>query len=211
MTHIKKLGEFQLDVLREVGNIGAGHATTALSQLIQKEIDMTVPQVKIISFQEIADFLGGDEVVVIAVFLRVEGDCPGNMFFIIDIPSAKNLLQHLLGIVPQEEQEEVFSEMEISALHEIGNIMAGSYLSSLADFTKLNMQPTVPALAIDMAGALLSYGLIELGRAGDFALTIDTAFMEGNEKMQGHFFLIPDPDSFATLFQALGVPLDGNY
>ncbi|AIG27592.1 chemotaxis protein CheC [Brevibacillus sp. 7WMA2] len=211
MTHIKKLGEFQLDVLREVGNIGAGHATTALSQLIQKEIDMTVPQVKIISFQEIADFLGGDEVVVIAVFLRVEGDCPGNMFFIIDIPSAKNLLQHLLGIVPQEEQEEIFSEMELSALHEIGNIMAGSYLSSLADFTKLNMQPTVPALAIDMAGALLSYGLIELGRAGDFALTIDTAFMEGNEKMQGHFFLIPDPDSFATLFQALGVPLDGNY
>ncbi|AKF94577.1 chemotaxis protein CheC [Brevibacillus laterosporus] len=211
MTHIKKLGEFQLDVLREVGNIGAGHATTALSQLIQKEIDMTVPQVRIISFQEIADFLGGDEVVVIAVFLRVEGDCPGNMFFIIDIPSAKNLLQHLLGIVPQEEQEEIFSEMELSALHEIGNIMAGSYLSSLADFTKLNMQPTVPALAIDMAGALLSYGLIELGRAGDFALTIDTAFMEGNEKMQGHFFLIPDPDSFATLFQALGVPLDGNY
>lgn len=211
MTHIKKLGEFQLDVLREVGNIGAGHATTALSQLIQKEIDMTVPQVRIISFQEIADFLGGDEVVVIAVFLRVEGDCPGNMFFIIDIPSAKNLLQHLLGLVPQEEQEEVFSDMELSALHEIGNIMAGSYLSSLADFTKLNMQPTVPALAIDMAGALLSYGLIELGRAGDFALTIDTAFMEGNEKMQGHFFLIPDPDSFATLFQALGVPLDGNY
>ncbi|QDX94976.1 chemotaxis protein CheC [Brevibacterium sp. JNUCC-42] len=211
MTHIKKLGEFQLDVLREVGNIGAGHATTALSQLIQKEIDMTVPQVRIISFQEIADFLGGDEVVVIAVFLRVEGDCPGNMFFIIDIPSAKNLLQHLLGLVPQEEQEEVFSDMELSALHEIGNIMAGSYLSSLADFTKLSMQPTVPALAIDMAGALLSYGLIELGRVGDFALTIDTAFMEDNEKMQGHFFLIPDPDSFATLFQALGVPLDGNY
>ncbi|WP_232697054.1 chemotaxis protein CheC [Brevibacillus daliensis] len=211
MMQIGKMGEFQLDVLREVGNIGAGNATTALSHLIQKEIDMTVPQVKIISFHEIADFIGGDEVVVIAVFLRVEGDCPGNMFFILDIPSADYLLEHLMGTLPKRSEESQFTEMELSALHEIGNILAGSYLSSLADFTKLNMQPTVPSLAIDMAGALLSYGLIELGQAGDYALTIDTAFFEGNENVRGHFFLIPDPDSFETLFTSLGVPLHGDY
>ncbi|WP_139488965.1 chemotaxis protein CheC [Brevibacillus dissolubilis] len=210
MGEFFKFGDFQLDVLREVGNIGAGHATTALSKLLQKEIDMKVPQVKIIHFDEIADFLGGDEVVVITVFLRVEGDCPGNMFFILDFSSARNLLEQLLGMKVDEEQEG-FTEMELSALHEIGNILTGSYLSSLADFTNLNLQPSVPALAIDMAGAILSYGLIALGQNGDYALTIDTAFFEGNEQVQGHYFFIPDPESFEKLFSSLGVPFDGNY
>jgi len=203
-----KLGDFQLDVLREVGNIGAGHAATALAKLLQKEIDMNVPLVSILSFDQIADFVGGAETVVVTVYLRVLGDCPGNMFFIMDEPSAQNLLHHLLAMPPRQAGQ--FSEMELSALLEIGNILVGSYLSSLADFTGLNLQPSVPALAIDMAGAILSFGLIELGRAGDLALTIDTAFFEGNEEVKGHFFLIPDPESFQTLFSALGVPLDGN-
>ncbi|MGD8191036.1 chemotaxis protein CheC [Brevibacillus ginsengisoli] len=210
MADFVKFGDFQLDVLREVGNIGAGHAATALSKLIRKEVDMKVPQVKIISFDQIADFVGGAEEVVVTIFLRVEGDAPGNMFFIVNFDSARNLLKELMGI-EKADDDDIFSEMELSALQEIGNILAGSYLSSLADFTKLNLQPSVPALAIDMAAAILSYGLIELGRAGDFALTIDTAFFEGNEEVEGHFFLIPDPDSFKILFSALGVPLDGNY
>ncbi len=210
MADFVNFGAFQLDVLREVGNIGAGHAATALSKLIQKEVDMKVPQVKIIPFDQIADFVGGAEEVVVTIFLRVEGDAPGNMFFIVNFESARNLLQQLMGI-EKAEGDDFFSEMELSALQEIGNILAGSYLSSLADFTKLNLQPSVPALAIDMAAAILSYGLIELGRAGDYALTIDTAFFEGNEEVEGHFFLIPDPESFQTLFSALGVPLDGNY
>jgi len=211
MSLFNNFGEFQIDVLREVGNIGAGNAATALSKLIQKEVDMKVPQVKILGFDEIADFVGGAEALVVTVFLRVEGDCPGNMFFIVDYASARNLLRKLFGMQEIVEADEQLSDMELSALHEIGNILAGSYLSSLADFTNLNMQPSVPALAIDMAGAILSYGLIELGNSGDFALTIDTAFFEGNEEVEGHFFLLPDPDSLEKLFSALGVPLDGNY
>lgn len=210
MANFNKFGDFQFDVLREVGNIGAGHAATALSKLIQKEIDMKVPQVKIISFDEIADSVGGAEALVVTVFLRVEGDCPGNMFFIVDFASARNLLEQMLGM-KTDNSDEFLSEMEISALHEIGNILTGSYLSSLADFTKLTLHPSVPALAIDMAGAILSYGLIELGRSGDFALTIDTAFFEGKHEVKGHFFLIPDPESFEKLFSSLGVPFDGNY
>ncbi|MFY0542767.1 chemotaxis protein CheC [Brevibacillus sp. H7] len=209
MANFSNIGDFQFDVLREVGNIGAGHAATALSKLIQKEVDMKVPQVNIIPFDEVADFVGGAEALVVTVFLRVEGDCPSNMFFIQDYDSARNLLAQLIGI-EKDHQDALLSDMEVSALHEIGNILAGSYLSSLADFTKLSLQPSVPALAIDMAGAILSYGLIELGRVGDFALTIDTAFFEGNEQVKGHFFLIPDPDSLEILFRSLGVPLDGN-
>jgi chemotaxis protein CheC len=208
MAYFAKFGEIQFDVLREIGNIGSGHAATALSKLIQKEIDMKVPQVKVIPFDQVADCVGGAEAVVVTVFLRVEGDTPGNMFFILDVASAQHLIHYLTS---SDKPVEVWGEMEASALLEIGNILIGSYLSSLADFTGLNLHPSVPALAIDMAGAILSYGLIALGRAGDFALTIDTVFLEGNDHVRGNFFLIPDPESLPILFRSLGVPFDGDY
>lgn len=200
-----RLGEVQLDVLKEVGNIGAGNAATALSKLISKEIDMLVPQVKIVGLDEVADFVGGAETVVVGVYLRITGDVPGNMFFVMNIESAKGLVKQMMSV---DLVKDSFSDMELSALGEIGNILIGSYLSSLADFTNLNMQPTVPALAIDMAGAILSVGLIQMGKLGDFALAIDTVFMEDKEQVQGHFFFLPDPDSLKKVFSALGVPVD---
>lgn len=198
--------EFKLDVLKEVGNIGAGHAATALSRLLDKPVDMAVPTVSLVPFQEIADLVGGFEQVVVAVFLRVEGDAPGNMFFIIQENSAKRLLSSLLSIEPEDGA--AYTEMEFSALNEIGNILAGSYLSSLADFTNLSMHPTVPSLAVDMAGAILSYGLLQFGQMGDSAMLIETTFLEDRDEVEGHFFLIPDPDSFEKIFRALGVPLE---
>ncbi|WP_240417564.1 chemotaxis protein CheC [Paenibacillus periandrae] len=203
MESFKGFADFQLDVLKEVGNIGAGHAATALSRLLDKPVDMLVPKVRMVEFEEIAESVGGAERVVIAIFLRVEGETPGNLFFILSLESAKKLLRNLVGI--EVVDDEHYTDMELSALSEIGNILAGSYLSSLADFTQLYMSPTVPALAIDMAGAILSYGLIQFGQMGDHALLIDTKFLDGNDEIEGHFFLIPDPESFNKIFIALGV------
>ncbi|MBP1991315.1 chemotaxis protein CheC [Paenibacillus eucommiae] len=203
MDVFKDIADFQMDVLKEVGNIGAGHAATALSTLLNKPIDMLVPRVRMLPFEEICESVGGAETVVMAIFLRVDGDAPGNLFFILNLESARKMLLHLVGI-PELDGEE-YTEMEISALNEIGNILAGSYLSSLADFTHLRMSPTVPSLAIDMAGAILSYGLLQFGHMGDQALLIDTKFLEGENEVQGHFFLIPDPESFSKIFIALGV------
>mgnify|MGYP003855395305 CR=1 FL=1 len=203
---LKQLAEFQLDVLKEVGNIGAGHAATALSKMLDKPVDMKIPLVNILAFEEITSSLGGSEEVVIAIFLRVVGEAPGNMFFILSQDSAKKLLANMAGI--EIEQDGAYSEMEISALQEIGNILVGSYLSSLADFTRLSMSPTVPSLAIDMAGAILSYGLIQFGEMGDHALLIDTKFLEGDNEVEGHFFFIPDPESFEKIFRSLGVPFE---
>ncbi|GGJ22351.1 CheY-P-specific phosphatase CheC [Paenibacillus hunanensis] len=194
-----------MDVLKEVGNIGAGNAATALSQLLDKPIDMAVPKVQILPFDQIAEKVGGQEQIVLAVFFRVEGDAPGNLFFILTPEAGKGLLHRLAGLVVVDEEQ--FSEMEQSALSEIGNILAGSYLSSLADFTGLSMTPTVPGLAYDMAGAILNYGLIQFGEMGDDALLIDTTFLEGKNEVEGQFFLIPDPESFEKIFIALGVPL----
>ncbi|MEX2462227.1 MAG: chemotaxis protein CheC [Paenibacillaceae bacterium] len=192
-----------MDVLKEVGNIGAGHAATALSRLLNKPVDMLVPTVRMVPFEEISNSVGGSEQVVIAIFLRVEGETPGNIFFILSLESAKKMLRNLIGI--EVVNEDNYSEMELSALNEIGNILAGSYLTSLADFTNLYMVPTVPSLAIDMAGAILSYGLLQYGEMGDHALFIDTKFLDGVDEIEGHFFLIPDPESFQKIFSALGV------
>ncbi|XID95107.1 chemotaxis protein CheC [Paenibacillaceae bacterium WGS1546] len=197
--------DFKLDVLREVGNIGAGNAATALSTLLNKPVDMAVPTVNLLPFEEIAERVGGSEAVVVAIYLRVDGDAPGNMFFIINREHAGRILCDLLGLHSTGGGE--YSELELSALNEIGNILAGSYLSSLADFTGLRMSPTVPSLAVDMAGAILSYGLLQFGTMGDDALLIETTFLEGQREAEGQFFLIPDPDSFEKLFRALGVPI----
>jgi chemotaxis protein CheC len=203
VSELKPFADFHMDVLKEVGNIGAGHAATALSRLLDKPVDMLVPTVRMVPFEEISDSVGGSEQVVIAIFLRVEGETPGNIFFILSQESAKKMLRNLVGI--EVENEDSYSEMELSALNEIGNILAGSYLTSLADFTNLYMVPTVPSLAIDMAGAILSYGLLHYGEMGDHALFIDTKFLDGLDEIEGHFFLIPDPESFQKIFSALGV------
>jgi chemotaxis protein CheC len=203
--------DIQLDLLKEIGNIGAGNAATALSSLVRKSIDMRVPNVKLVSFDEITESVGGPEEVVVSIFLRIEGDIPGSMFFFLDPAAAKKLLNSIMG-ESVESEEHLFNEMEISALQEVGNILSGSYLSALADFTKLNLQPSVPALAIDMAAAILSYGLIEVSKSGDYALMIDTSFLDINgnkdKNIKGQFVLLPDPESFPKLFTALGVPFD---
>ena len=202
MEHFQ-IAEYQMDVLKEIGNIGAGNAATALSKLLDKQVDMKVPSARLMPFDQITESLGGAEQVVIAVFLRVTGEVPGNMFFIFTLESSKKLLNRLVGM---NIGTDGFTEMEMSALSEIGNILAGSYLTSLSDFIKLNLQPTVPSLVIDMAGAILSHGMLQYGQMGDQALLIDTTFMEGDQEVEGHFFLIPDPESIERIFQALGVP-----
>lgn len=196
--------DFKMDVLKEIGNIGAGNAATALATLLNKPVDMGVPTVKRVPFEAIAENVGGDESVVAAVYFRVEGDAPGNMFFMMTPEAAKKLLCHFNSEVDCDNLE--FTEMECSTISEIGNILAGSYLSSLADFTHLKMVPTVPSFAVDMAGALLSYGLLHMSHTANEALYIDTCFLEGQNQVQGQFFLIPDPESFTVIFEALGVP-----
>ncbi len=202
LSHFDSL---QLDVLKEVGNIGAGHAATALSLILKSPVDMNVPLVKLLEFNKIPDFVGGAEQIVVTVFLRVEGDIKASIFFILTIDSAKDLLRNVANT---ENRESHFSEYEISALKETANILTGSYLSSLADFTGLRLYPTVPELAIDMAGALIMHGLMEIGQYSDYALVIDTSFFHYNKAIAGHFFLIPDPEAFQRLFESLGVPIE---
>ncbi|MCM3732145.1 chemotaxis protein CheC [Fictibacillus nanhaiensis] len=207
---LTKINHIHLDILREIGNIGAGHAATALSTMLNKAVDMKVPSVKIISFEEITEMVGGSENIVASVFLRIVGDAPGCMFFMLPIEQAEKLLGDLLGEEIVQLTEGQYPEMPLSALQEVGNILSGSYLTSFSDFTGLSLQPSVPATSIDMAGAILSFGLFEISTVSDLAIVIDTAFTDMKEldEVKGHFFLLPDPESFAKIFNALGVPMD---
>lgn len=199
----------QIDVLKEIGNIGAGNAATALAQLVKHSVDMNVPYVSVLSFDEVAEYLGGPEEVVASVFLKVEGDVPGNMYFFLKHHTAKQIIKKMLGQSSRSDKNE-FEELEISVLQELGNILSGSYMSALSDLTRLNIQPSVPAFTIDMAGAILTCGLLEVGKTEDFALIIDTQFSNVDQvesPLSGQFVLLPNPESLPILFKALGVPM----
>ncbi len=208
MALFHPLNSTHLDVLKEVGNIGAGHSATALSQLLNRRIDMKVPDVQIISFNDMMDIVGGIENIVVSIFLRITGDVPGSMFVILPLEEAGMFVQEILKDDSVSFLTPPFSDLSLSALGEIGNILAGSYLSSLSDFTKLQMMPSVPSLCIDMAGAVIGNGLVEVSHASDSAIMIDTIMYDDDGQtpaFKGHFLLVPDPDSLSPLFYALGV------
>lgn len=215
MQFLKQITPFHMDVLKEIGNIGMGNAATALSSLINKKIDMKVPDVSVVGFNELMDRVGGSDQVLASVFLRIDGDAPGSMFFMLSTDQAARFINNMLGDDDQVTLDSPpYPEMALSALQEVGNILAGSYLTALSDFTNLKLHPTVPALSIDMAGAILTYGLIELSQVGDYAILIDTTFAEYDfpdaDPIKGHFFLLPDPESFYKIFHAFGVDDDNN-
>ena len=204
---ITKLTTIQKDVLKEIGNIGAGNAATSMSELLNKKIDMQVPTVNVVDFDEMMDMIGGHEQVITALFFRIQGEAPGTVYFILSIEEAKNLVEEITnqngcGLLGEE-----FDEMAVSALQEAGNILTSSYLSALSDFTNLNMQPSIPYLSIDMAGAILSAGLVELSQVTDYAIIINTRinYLDSKDGIQGNFFFIPDPHSFQKIYQSLGL------
>lgn len=200
---IDDLNNLQIDVLREIGNIGAGNAATALAKMLNKKVDMDVPRVKIMEFKDVSETLGSAESIVAGILLKVAGDLTGNIMFILQLKDAAMLVDMLMGRQSDEFHE--FSELEVSALKEIGNILAGSYLSALSTLTNLKILPSVPDLAIDMAGAILSVPAIEFGKVGDTVLYIETEFSDGEEKVVGDFFLVPDVETYDILLKALGV------
>ena len=201
-SELDQLSEFELDALRELGNIGAGNAATALSQIVNKKILMEVPTIKIVSLNDIPDELGGPEVVIAGILIKILGDAPGNILFSLPQQSSLLLVDMIMGRPRGATQ--LLTGMDISALKEIGNILASSYLNAIVSMSELVMIPSVPAFAYDMAGALLDIICIEYSKIGDYALLIDTEFIESDSRINGQFFLLPNPESLDTILHALG-------
>lgn len=204
--NLNQLNAMQYDVLREIGNIGAGNATTALSQMLNQKMDMSVPKVALVPFNEISDVMGAEDQTVVGIMLGFEGDVEGMMMFLFDTRSAHHLVNTLMMRDKEDGVEEGadFTDMDMSALNEIGNIVSGSYLTAISKLTNLKMISTVPEMTIDMIGALLSVPASEFGKYGDKLLLIQSQFGE-LDFVNGYFLMIPELDSYDKLLASLGM------
>ncbi|MGN1147463.1 MAG: chemotaxis protein CheC [Lachnospiraceae bacterium] len=199
---LEKVTQDYFDVLKEIGNIGAGNAMTALSQMLNCKVDMQVPQVRLLEFKEVGAMMGGEEQLMIGVYLAVEGDITGSIMFLVKQESAKHLVNKLMMGMGSEGPD--FNEMELSAMREVSNIITGAYLNSLSMLTNLKIYPSPPELTVDMAGAILSVPAIEFGTIGDKILLIQSQFYDEVE-IDGYFILIPDLESYEKILSSLGV------
>ncbi len=194
-----KLNSLELDALREVSNIGAGNAATALSMLLGKKIDMTVPAVNIVKLEDIVEINGEDEVA--GTVVRVLGDIAGNILLVFDSDTAMNIIGKLLGV-----RESPDSEMGKSVLCEIANIISASYMNSIAQLTNLAIAPSVPAVAYDMLGAILTTTFLESNQYDEYILDIETIFIDDTEEnIGGHFYYIPMPGSLEKILKSIGI------
>jgi len=198
------LTEIQVDALKEVGNVGAGHAATALSQLLKKKIMISVPQVKILKLQEVENLLGDSNTLVAGIIMNVLGDVTAKILLLLTRESALSLadmlLQNPVGTT------KVLSEVGNSAIKETGNILAGAYMNALNEFLGLLLLPSVPSLVFDISGAILNSLSEGFEGMSTHILSIETQFSEANEKViKGYLLLVPDIPSVKVLLSAIRV------
>jgi len=199
-----ELDERQLDVLRELGNIGAGHAATALSALLDQGVDITVPRVLIEDFADVIRLVGAPEDLAVAALVRFGGDARGMMLFVIEFDDAKEMARLLAG--PEEaDAAPGLSELKLSTIKEVGNILASSYLGSIGTLAGLRLQVGVPQAAIDMVGALLAAPMAEFASDGTKLLFIEVKFRAAERNLKTHVILFCDIPSLNRIFSALGI------
>ena len=198
------VNDMYVDVLREIGNIGAGNATTAIAKMLGARLNMQVPKVELMEASKLGGAICDEEETVVGIFLEVCNDISGSMMFLMRMDSAHAIVNKLMMREP--DYNEPFDEMDLSALKEIGNIIAASYLSALSTLTNLRIQPSIPYIAVDMAAAILSVPAIQFGQYGDNALFIETEFGD-DVRMQGYFILMPEQDSYAKILTSLGITM----
>ena len=203
MDDVRDLKALQLDALREVANIGAGHAATALSTMTRRTIMISVPEVNIVAVEAVAELLGQPDDVIAGVLMHMMGDLTGRTLLIFPERSALALSDILLRRPPGTTAE--FGEMEQSGLKEVGNILTSAYLNALSDFMGMMLVPSVPALVIDLAAAVLTTTYLNFGTERDFVFCVETSFRFGDQAdiLRGHFLLLPDLASLRAIFDAI--------
>jgi chemotaxis protein CheC len=198
------LDEKQVDALREVGNVGAGHAATALSQLVGRQVSLAVPKVEAVPFPRVSAILGGPESEVACLYMKVYGDTRGNILIVFPPPDLSCLVTLMLN--KPLGSLHALSPLERSAILEMGNILAATYLNAISQLLQISLIPSVPSLAVDMVGAVLEAPIIEISRVADSALVLQTEFADAQSHFKGYFFLLPDPQSLDTMLDALAKP-----
>jgi len=203
MDDIRDLKALQLDALREVENIGAGHAATALSQMTNRRIMISVPKITVSRLEDVAGILGKPDEVVAGVLLHMLGDLTGRTLLVFPETAARRLCDLLLARPIGKTTE--FGMLEQSSLKEAGNILCGAYMNALSSFMGMMLLPSVPSLVIDLSAAVLTSTYLNFGHDRDYVFCVETQFQfrAENESLAGHFLLMPDTASLRAILQAV--------
>lgn len=199
------LNMIQLDVLREIGNIGTGNAATSLASMLCKPINIQVPKISILDYTEVSEELGGLENMIVGMLLALSGEVTGMMMFLLQKDFAHMVLNTLLG-----ESFTDFSqvdEMGLSALKEIGNILAASYVNAISQLTQMEINISVPDICIDMVGSILSVPAIYFANISDKIIFIQDEFNSEDDRIVSHILMIPEVDSLAEIMKRLGIEI----
>lgn len=197
------LGSMEMDTLREVGSIGTGNAATALSGLLNRRVRITMPEVRIMEYNEAIDWIGGPENVTAGVLVRIGGDIGGIMLSVLPLEFVNMVLECMLD--NKVEEFEHLDELQRSALVEVGNIMISTFINALSGLADLNIKLTVPAFAVDMQGAILTVPMAEYGGMSDYLMAIGGNFVCDGKEVPCHVLLSPDLRSLDFLLRKLGV------
>jgi chemotaxis protein CheC len=205
MDDVRDLKELQLDALREVANIGGGHAATALSQMTNRRIMISVPKIYVTHLDDVPQQLGDAGTVVVGVLMHMMGDLTGRTLLLVPEANAQVLCDLLLSRTVGTTQS--LGVLEQSALKEAGNILGAAYLNALSDFMKMMLLPSVPSLVVDSASAVLTSAYLNFGRERDYVFCIETRFQfdEAGRVLPGYFLLLPDVVSLRTILDAIGL------
>jgi chemotaxis protein CheC len=199
----EKLNHEQEDALQELCNIGMGHATTALAQLMGKTIYFDIPKVTQVKISRVPGLMGGAEKVVVGIFMRFTGPISGNILLLFPKKSALLLREILTG---DKSKQLVFDEYHTSLLKEVGNIVTGSYLSVMEGLLKMRLVQSVPWFAFDLASAIIDPILIQLGKDSDSTVVVECEFFVREAKeLKGKFYLLPDSSSVKLMLEAVGM------
>lgn len=210
LKNYDELSEIQIDVLREIGNIGAGNAATALAALLDETVDITLPLVKITDFDTATNALGGVESMTVGVLVNFSGEANGMIMFLLNMEDAKDITDIL---VPMDEDPNTddgmggLTELKLSAIKEIGNILSSSYVNSISVLTGLSISLSIPYIAIDMAGALMSVPIIEFGSVGDSVMYIEESFMGKANHLTSHIIMFAEIDTLKIIMERLGLDI----
>lgn len=203
-----ELNDMHIDALREIGNIGSGNAASSLAMMLAVQVDISVPVVRILDYEQVMDELGGPEQMIVGLLLCLDGDVNGMIMFLLHQEFANKLLESLLGEDPPDvgAQGEI-NEMAYSALQEVANIMAASYVNAIGSLTDLNINISVPSMCVDMLGAILSVPAIHYANISDKMIFIEDKFSGENLDTPNHILLIPDVESLGKIMDRLGIEL----
>lgn len=203
LNKFEEINSIQIDALREIGSIGTSHAATSLSSLLGSEVRIPLPEVKILEFNKAVEELGGFETISAGIISLLSGQINGMMLALFELEVINLLLDHMMGKTVKDYSE--LTEIESSAIIEVGNILISTFVNALSNLTGVKITPSVPQIAIDMQGAMITVPMAAYGNQSDYIMLLGGTFLVDNKEIACKLLLAPDVKSLNYLLYRLGI------